>query len=254
MGTRTEHAAGTFSWVDLTTRDGAAAKQFYGALFGWEFDDSEVPGGGVYTMCRLGDAMVAAISPTTEEMPPHWNNYVTVESADEAAAKAKELGGTAVMEPFDVMEAGRMAVLQDPTGAMLCVWEPRDAIGATRVNDPGSLTWNELHTPDPGRALEFYTGLFGWNTEEMPSDEGGVAYTIVKVGERSNGGVMSAQQGEPPNWLPYFTVESRDGAAEKAKGLGATELFRIEMQMGKIAVFADPEGAAFAVFEGDVDD
>lgn len=253
MGFRTEHAPGTFSWVDLTTGDGAAAKEFYGPLFGWEFDDNDVPGGGVYTMCRVGDSVVGAISPTTEEVPPHWNNYVTVESADEAAAKAKELGGNVVVAPFDVMEAGRMAVLSDPTGAMLHVWEPRDAVGATRVNDPGCLTWNELHSPDPPRALQFYTGLFGWNTEEMPAG-GGPAYTVVKVGERSNGGAMTTQEGEPPNWLPYFTVENRDDAAERAKGLGAGELFRMEMEAGRIAILADPQGAPFAVFEGEVDD
>jgi uncharacterized protein len=153
MGTRTEHAPGTFSWVDLTTKDSDSAKAFYGALFGWEFEDNPIPeeaGGGVYSMCK-----VAAISPTTHDFPPHWNSYVTVASADETAAKAKELGGTAIEEPFDVMEAGRMALLRDPTGAMLCVWEPRDAIGAGRVNDPGCLTWNELHTPDPTRRSSF---------------------------------------------------------------------------------------------------
>jgi predicted enzyme related to lactoylglutathione lyase len=254
MGTRTEHAPGTFSWVDLTTRNGDAAKDFYGGLFGWEFEDNEIPGdGGVYTMCKLDDGTVAAISPATDDIPPHWNNYVTVSSVDDTATKAKELGATVIQEPFDVLQAGRMAVLQDPTGAMLCVWEPRDAIGATLVNDPGSLTWNELHTPDPDKALEFYTALFGWNTEEMDT-QGGPSYTIVRLGERSNGGVMPTQQGEPPNWLPYFTVESRDAAADQAQQLGAQELFRMDMPQGKIAVFADPQGAAFAVFEGEVDD
>lgn len=253
MGTRTEHAPGTFSWVDLTTNDAAGAKGFYGPLLGWEFEDNEIPGGGVYSMCKVGGENVAAIAPATENFPPHWNNYVTVTSADESASKAKELGGNAIEEPFDVMEAGRMALLQDPTGAALCVWEPREAIGAGRVNDPGCLTWNELHTPDPARALEFHTDLFGWGTEELGGD-GGPAYTIVKVGERTNGGVMSAQEGEPPNWLPYFTVESRDRAAEQASELGARELHRPEMEQGKIAIFADPQGAVFAVFEGEVDD
>jgi uncharacterized protein len=254
MGTRTGHAPGTFSWVDLTTRDGDAAKDFYGGLFGWEFEDNEIPGdGGVYTMCKLGDGTVAAISPATDDIPPHWNNYVTVSSVDDTAAKAKELGATVIQEPFDVLKAGRMAVLQDPTGAMLCVWEPRDAIGATLVNDPGSLTWNELHTPDPDKALEFYTALFGWNTEEMDT-QGGPSYTIVRLGERTNGGVMPTQQGEPPNWLPYFTVESRDAAADQAKQLGAQELYRTDMPQGKIAIFTDPQGAAFAVFEGEVDE
>lgn len=253
MGTRTEHAPGTFSWVDLTTNDAAGAKEFYGGLLGWEFDDSEIPGGGVYSMCKVDGESVAAIAPSTDRFPPHWNSYVTVASADNAAARAKELGADLIEEPFDVMEAGRMALLQDPTGAALCVWEPREAIGATRVNDPGCLTWNELHSPDPGRAVEFYTALFGWKTEEMGGEDG-LAYTIVKVGERSNGGVMAAQPGKPPNWLPYFTVESRDGAAQRAGELGGRELHRMEMPQGRIAIFADPQGAAFGVFEGEIDD
>jgi uncharacterized protein len=254
MGTRTEHAPGTFSWVDLTTNDAAGAKGFYGGLFGWEFEDNEIPGdGGVYSMCKVGGENVAAIAPATDRFPPHWNNYVTVASADDATAKAKELGANVIEEPFDVMGAGRMALFQDPTGAALCVWEPGDTIGARRVNDPGCLTWNELHTPDPGKALQFYTGLFGWSTEEMDT-QGGPSYTIVMVGERSNGGVMDTQEGEPPNWLPYFTVESRDAAAEQAKGLGARELFRMDMPQGNIVVFSDPQGAAAAVFEGEVDD
>jgi predicted enzyme related to lactoylglutathione lyase len=253
MGTRTEHAPGTFSWVDLTTSDAEGAKEFYGGLLGWEFEDNEIPGGGTYTMCKVGGEYVCAIPSSTDQHPPRWNNYVTVASADETAAKAKELGGNVIEEPFDVMEAGRMALFTDPTGAALCVWEPRESIGAGRVNDPGCLTWNELHTPDPARALEFYTALFGWSTEEMDT-QGGPSYTVIKVGERTNGGVMDAQPGEPPNWLPYFTVESRDGAVEQATGLGARELARLDMQQGLIAALADPQGAAFAVFEGEVDD
>jgi predicted enzyme related to lactoylglutathione lyase len=255
MGTRTEHAPGTFSWVDLTTGDGPAAKDFYGGLFGWEFEDSEIPGdGGVYTMCRLGGEPVAAIAPTTEDFPPHWNSYVTVTSADDAAAKAKDLGANLIQEPFDVLQAGRMAAFADPTGASLCVWEPRDAIGAGRLNEPGCLTWNELHTPDPDKALQFHTGLFGWSSEEMETGEGNPRYVVVRNGERSNGGIMDAQPGEPPNWLPYFVVESRDNAADKAKDLGGQEFAKVDMQQGKIAVLADPQGAPFGIWEGEVDD
>jgi uncharacterized protein len=254
MGKRTEHTPGTFSWVDLTTSDSAGAKDFYGRLLGWDYEDNELPeGAGVYSMCKVDGDYVAAISPATDQFPPHWNSYVTVASADDAAARAKELGANLIEEPFDVMEAGRMALFQDPTGAALCVWEPRQAIGAQRVNDPGCLTWNELHTPDPAAALEFYTGLFGWNSEAMDT-QGGPSYSIIKVGERSNGGVMDAQEGVPPNWLPYFTVESRDRSADEAKELGAQEFARMEMGPGKFAIFADPQGAAFAIFEGEVDD
>jgi predicted enzyme related to lactoylglutathione lyase len=253
VGARIEHAPGTFSWVDLTTSDAAAAKDFYGALLGWDFEDNEIPGGGIYSMCRVEGENAAGISESADH-PPHWNNYVTVASADESAARAKELGAALIEEPFDVMEAGRMALLVDPTGAALCLWEPRETIGAGRVNDLGCLTWNELHTPDPAAALEFYTGLFGWGTEAMETPPGAPSYTIVKVGERSNGGVMDAQEGEPPNWLPYFTVASRDDAADRAQELGAQELARLDLPQGSIAVLADPQGAPFAVFEGEVDD
>ena len=139
-------------------------------MFGWESEDNEIPeeaGGGTYTMFKKGGEYVAAIAQETDEFRPHWNSYVTVTSADEASAKADKLGATVIEQPFDVMEAGRMSVIQDPTGAMLCAWEPRDMLGAGRVNDPGCLTWNELHTPDPAKALAFYTALFGWNTEDM---------------------------------------------------------------------------------------
>jgi predicted enzyme related to lactoylglutathione lyase len=255
MGTRTEHTPGTFSWVDLTTSDASSAKEFYGGLFGWEFEDNEIPGdGGVYTMCKVGGQNVAAISPATDQFPPHWNSYVTVASADDTAAQAKERGANVIEEPFDVMEAGRMALFTDPTGAMLCVWEPRDAIGAQRVNEPGCLTWNELHTPDPAKAAEFYSGLFGWSTEEMDTGEGNPSYTMIKNGERSNGGVMDAQPGEPPHWVPYFLVESRDDAGTKAKELGGQDWARIDMEQGKIAILSDPQGAPFAVWEGQADD
>jgi hypothetical protein len=147
-----------------------------------------------------------------------------------------------------------MAVLADPTGAALSLWEPGESIGAERVNEPGCLTWNELHTPDPARALEFYAGLFGWSSEEMETGGGNPSYTVIRNGDRTNGGVMDAQQGEPPNWVPYFIVESRDAAAAKTKELGGQELFQTDMGQGKIAFFADRQGAVFAVFEGEVDD
>jgi uncharacterized protein len=249
MGTRTEHAPGTISFVDLLAGDVAAAKDFYGGLFGWQFEDNEMPGGGgTYTMCKVGGEDVAAIAPAMDE--PRWNTYVTVASADDAARRARELGATVTMEPMDVGEAGRMALLTDPTGAALCLWEPGRAIGATLVNDPGALTWNELHTPDHDRAVEFYTALFGWNAEAMDTG-GGPKYTIVRVGERSNGSIT---EGETPYWLPYFTVEGRDAAAEKATALGAREVFRMDMPQAIFASFADPQGALFAISEAEVDD
>jgi predicted enzyme related to lactoylglutathione lyase len=245
MGTRTEHAPGTFSWVDLTTSDADGAKAFYGALFGWELEDA-----GPLTMGKVGGEYVCAIPPSTTMAAPRWNNYVTVASADDAAARATELGGTLVEQPFDVPGAGRLALLQDPWDATLCVWEPRGVIGATRVNEPGCLTWNELHTTDVGGALAFYGGLFGWTSEEA-----GGGYHVLRNGERSNGGVMEARPGEPPGWLPYFAVESLDrGLAKAGEGGGATLAGPIQMPAGRIAVLRDPQGAMFALWEGQLDD
>jgi predicted enzyme related to lactoylglutathione lyase len=256
MGKRTEHAPGTFSYVELSTSDADAAKGFYGDLLGWDYEDTPLPeeaGGGVYTTAKVQGDTAAAIFKGDDSMPPHWNNYVTVESADDAQAKAAELGGSVMAEAFDVMTFGRMAAIADPTGAAFMVWEPRESIGSQRVNDPGCLTWNELHTTDVDAALEFYTGLFGWGTQEMES-EGGPRYVVIKVGERSNGGVMGAQEGEPPNWMPYFTVSSREDAVAKADGGGGNVLVQLEFGPGLVAAMTDPQGAAFGVFEGEVDD
>ena len=117
MGERTSHAPGTISWSDLGTTDPDAAKAFYTNLFGWEIEDLPIPDGGTYTMLRKDGKNAAALSAAQEGMPSLWNAYVTVESADDAAGKARGLGATVVAEPFDVMDAGRMAVIQDPTGA-----------------------------------------------------------------------------------------------------------------------------------------
>jgi uncharacterized protein len=256
MGKRESHDPGTFSWVDLSTSDAGGAKAFYRELFGWEFEDSEMPGGGVYTMCHVqGDAVAAIVQ--QDEQPGHWNNYVTVTSADETAAKARQLGANVIEEPFDVMDAGRMALFADPSGGVLCVWEPRSNIGAYRVNDPGCMTWNELQTRDPQATAAFYAELFGWEMEPQ-EDDGRLAYVVIKNSGRSNGGIMpmTEQPGDAPSfWLVYFTVASCDDAVEKARHLGGTVFAGpMEPGMGRIAVLADPQGAAFAVFEGETDD
>src|SRR5262249_17908766 len=171
MATVTQHAPGTFCWPELATNDAALAKKFYGALFGWDFEDNDMGEGGTYTMIQHKGSTVGALygqKPDDQKrMPPHWNAYVSVESADQAASKAKQLGGALLMEPFDVMDAGRMAVIQDPTGAIFSIWEAKKHIGATLLDEPGSLTWTELMTPSTEKAAAFYTGLFPWKTETM---------------------------------------------------------------------------------------
>lgn len=256
MGVRKHYEPGTFSWVDLSTGDAAGAKSFYGGMFGWEFEDSEIPGGGVYTMCHVqGDAVAAIVQ--QDEQPGHWNHYVTVASADEAPAKARQLGASVIEEPFDVMGSGRMAVFADPNGAVICVWEPRDHIGAGRVNDVGCMSWNELQTGDVETASNFYAGLFGWEMKPVEQD-GKTVYVTFKNSGWTNGGFMPLSEmhvDAPSYWLAYFSVDSCDGAVARAEELGGGLLAGpMEPGAGRIAVLGDPQGAVFAVFEGPTDE
>lgn len=264
MGTRTSYAPGVFCWSDLSTTDPEAAKRFYGDLFGWQADDMPAGEGMTYTMLRVDGDNVAALAAQQEAqraqgVPPFWLSYVTVESAEESAARAKELGASVHVEAFDVLEAGRMAVVADPAGAFFALWEPRRHIGAARVNDPGCLTWNELATSDPSEAERFYAGLFGWDFEEIDT-AGGPRYWLIHhdgAAERRNGGMRQLREGEPtpPSWLPYFTVESADAAAERTAALGGVSLMTMDVtENSRIAALLDPQGAAFAVFQGEVDD
>jgi predicted enzyme related to lactoylglutathione lyase len=262
MGERTAYAPGTFSWVDLSTTDPEAAKSFYEALFGWTHEDLPTGNGGVYTMFRLKGKNVAAVSQQQEQeasqgIPPHWNNYVTVENVDASAAKVSELGGTVLLEPFDVLDAGRMAVIADPTGAGFMLWQAKSNIGAGLVNEPGALSWNEEGTKDVGKAKAFYSGLFGWSYEDFSDG----TYSVIHHGDKTNGGIrpQSEQEAEiPPNWLPYFVVEDTDAGVKKAGELGATVMLpptdvAVEGADGRIAVLLDPQGAAFALYSGFLD-
>jgi predicted enzyme related to lactoylglutathione lyase len=253
MAERTSYPPGTFSWAELATSDAESAKAFYTRVFGWSYDDNPVSDGSVYSMALRDGKHVAAVFGSAE--PPHWNCYVTVASADETAARAGELGASVVAPPFDVMDVGRMAVIADPVGAMLCLWEPREHIGAGLVNTPGAMTWNDLLTPDPAGSAKFYGDLFGWTTEEM---EGSGGYRVIRNGERTNGGLMpiGPQMGStPPNWMPYFGHEDVDRLVEEVGDLGG-QVFNGPLQLpsGRIAVIGDPQGAVFAVWTGDYDD
>ena len=160
MGKRSSYEQGTFSWVDLATPDAAAAKEFYGKLFGWSFEDVPVGDDGVYVMASVDGANVGAISQA--EGPPRWNSYITVDDVDAMTEKADEAGATVHSKPFDVMDAGRMSVIQDPSGGVVSLWQAKDTHGAEVVNVHGALTWNDLMTYDVGEAAEFYAELLGW--------------------------------------------------------------------------------------------
>ncbi len=255
MGERSQYEPGTFCWADLNTTDQEAAKAFYSGLLGWEAEDMPVGEGVSYSMMSSNGRNVAAIAPQPQQQreagaPPAWNSYVSVESADATVERVKELGGSVHAPAFDVMEAGRMAVLQDPQGAYLMVWQPRQHIGAALVNAPGALVWNELSSPDLQASKAFYSDLFGW--EVAPFEGSPTPYLAIKNAGANNGGMRElAPPGMPPHWLVYFGVEDIDAALTKVEELGGTKIDGpIDIQMAKIGIVQDPQGAFLALYDG----
>ena len=250
----TRHEPGSFSWVELATTDPAGAKAFYNALFDWSYLDNPMGPDMIYTRCQLRGKDVAALYPQQKEqrdhgVPPNWASYVTVESADGTAAKARELGGTLLMDAFDVMSYGRMAFLTDPTGAAFAIWEPREHIGLQIRDEPGTLGWNELYTRDTAGADKFYTALFGWRAK---TDPGG--YTEWHVGDRAVGGMIAidpAWGNVPPHWLPYFQVTDCDATARRAESSAGSVMMpaRDIPKVGRFAILKDPQGTAFAIIK-----
>ena len=258
MGERTEYAPGAFCWVELSSTDLDGAKAFYGELFGWQADDRPVGETYVYSMQMLGGKAVAAIAPQPDQqreagVPAMWNNYLSVADADAVAARAKELGAAVHAAPFDVMDVGRMAVIQDPQGAYFMLWQPRAHFGAALVNEPGALVWNELGSPDLDASSAFYSGLFDWQI--APFEGSPEQYLAIKNGSANNGGIRPlAPSGAPPHWLAYFGVDGLDAALDRVGELGGTvHAGPIDIQIARIAVVADPQGAVFALYDGQLE-
>ena len=241
---------GVPSWVDLGTPDIAGAVSFYGELFGWDTEDMGEESGH-YTMLIKNGHQVAAISPSDPSQgPPHWTTYINVDDIDAASAKVAEAGGTVVFGPMQVMEAGKMAIYFDTTGAAIAAWEPQAHVGATLVNETGAITWNEITTSDMAKSKAFYGQVFGW--EWGGTDE----YSEGQVGGRTVLGMMprpAEMPAEvPDHWMVYFGVDDVDTDLERAQKLGAM-LLAGPMDVpgtGRFAVMADPQGAAFAIFKG----
>lgn len=257
MSTVVTHAPGTFCWMELGTTDPDAAKTFYGELLGWAFN--EVPAGpdATYTMLYSDEQSVGGLYALEAEkqeqgVPPHWNSYIATDDVDASAAKAKELGATVLMDPFEVMEEGRMTVVQDPQGAIFAFWQGKNNPGMGERNTPGTLCWSELATPDADAARAFYTNLFGWQAEQ--ADIGGGPYTTFSRGEQQVGGMLQMTEeweGIPPHWMPYFGVADCAAAIEKANEMGGSVKhgpMTVE-GVGTFAVVQDPQGAVFSIIQ-----
>jgi uncharacterized protein len=255
----TAHAPGTFSWPELSTTDQKAGVAFYRGLFGWDLNEQPMGPGDTYSMFQMrGKPVGAAYTMRPEEKqagaPPHWNSYVTVANVDESAKKAASLGGKILAPPFDVMDAGRMAVIQDPTGAVFQIWQKKRSIGAEILNEPGALCWTELTTSDTKAAETFYTGLFGW-TPKHSAPSAGMEYTEFSVNGQPGIGMMPKPPQMPANipsyWMPYFQVENTDASVTKATGLGGKVMVPAQdiPGTGRFAIVTDPQGAMFAVFQ-----
>ena len=255
MPKKTGYAQGTPDWVDLQTTDQSAAKQFYSSLFGWSFEDSPMPQGGVYSMATLDGETVAAIAPMPpglpEGVPPMWNTYIAVDDVDAIVGKVAPAGGQVLMPATDIGDAGRMAFVADPTGAAVGLWQANQHLGATLVNETGTVIWNELVTDQPDSALAFYEAVLGITHAPMEMGPGQI-YRILKAGGEDVGGCAEPPMPGVPNfWQVYFAVDDADAIAAKATAEGGhvvAEPFDIPT-VGRIAVLTDPQGGTFSVLK-----
>lgn len=255
MYTVTKYPHGTFSWADAMSTDSEKAKEFYIGLLGWGKEEFPMGEGMTYTMFEQDGSHVAAVSPMPSEMqgqniPSHWNNYVTVDDVDSMVDKVKDNGGTVVSEPFDVFDSGRMMIIQDPTGATVSLWQAKSHIGAGVVNKPGAMMWNELATRDVETAKNFYNKVLGW--EYQVDDKSG--YTMILNNGRMNGGMMQMDEkwGDmPPNWMVYFNLADLDGTLKKVEDLGGKVVMgKTEAAgVGYFSIVSDPAGAVCTIMQ-----
>ena len=237
------------SWADLASPDPDESASFYGDLLGLQTTDADEEMGG-YRLFLQGDHQVAGLMQTQENQPPSWTTYINVSDADEVTDKVKDAGGDVMLDPMDVRQYGRLAVFSDPTGAVFGVWQPGENKGAGLVSEPGSVAWHQVNTRDPEKALEFYSSVFGWESDKV--DTGGADYWQLTSEGTNVGGLFKMgddfPEDVPAHWIVYWAVEDADAATEKARENGASVRAEpFDNEAGRFAVLQDPHGAAFAL-------
>lgn len=252
----TRHEEGTFSYGDLSTSDLEAATTFYVDLFGWKYDDvpmSDEPN-DIYRMFTKNGNVVCAVSKQRAEqaqagIPPMWNVYFTVSDVDLKAKEAEAAGGSVLMPPFDVFDSGRMTVIADPSGGVVCLWQPKESIGAYVMHEANTLDWPEGGSTDVAKAKAFYEQVLGWTSEDMDMGEG-KKYTVFSVGDDNVAGLMESMM-PMSYWSLYFQVDDCKGMTDRARSLGAQVMMDSDVVegVGSISVLSDPQGAMFGMIE-----
>jgi predicted enzyme related to lactoylglutathione lyase len=273
MFERDGYPPGVPCWVDTRQPDPEAAVAFYSGLFGWDLEDSMPPDSPArYFIARLRGGDVAAVGSQPEVGPPTavWSTYVWVESADDTATRVLAAGGRVLMDPFDVMDAGRTAVFADPEGAVFCAWEARAHKGARIVNEPGSVNFNNLNTRDPEGARSFYGAVFGWETlglgggaevwmlpgygDFLEQSDPGLRRRMAEMGAPDRfedvvatlNPIADDEPHVPAHWSVTFAVDDADATAEKAVALGGRVVVApFDAPWVRMTVIADPQGATF---------
>jgi predicted enzyme related to lactoylglutathione lyase len=247
------YAAGTPCWVDLTTGDPKGARDFYGPLFGWDLTEGGPETGG-YTLAEIGGLPVAGLpgQPKPDNLPVGWTTYFATDNVDDTLERVTANGGSVSTGPMDVTDQGRMAVVSDPANAVFGLWQAGKHMGAALVNEPGTICWNELMTPDLPGARRFYTSVFGYEWDDVDTGPGGPAYSTFAVDGRAVGGAMQLDPGQtggaPPAWMADFAVADADETTRKAAELGGgVNVPATDSSYGRFAILRDPQGGAFAV-------
>lgn len=249
-----DHTNGAPCWIDLMTSDAEKAKAFYGTLFGWTFQTGDEEKYGGYVTAAKGGKSVAGMMQKDESMagmPDMWSTYLRSEDAAATVRAAAQNGGQVYMEPMDVPDQGRMAMIGDATGASIGVWEPGEMKGYELVAEAGAPAWHELHAKDYTAAVKFYQDVFGWDTDVM-SDTPEFRYTTLGAGESAKAGIMDASAhlpaDVPASWQIYFAVEDADATTAQAVSMGATVIQEPEdSTFGRLATLTDPTGAMFKI-------